>query len=135
LVANAGRNGGVTIFVHGDKDVAVAVVNPRLNVLLVLNVLPEHRAHGLGSAIVRYLQCNFARVIDSAVPFFRKCGYVAVGESKLGNRYQTQVMVKSSLISLAGRLARLNGLPGKRTLKKTRTAGRRRRPEAEADHR
>ncbi len=59
------------IFVFVDEDVAVAVVNPAINTLLVLNVLPEHRSHGLGSAILRYLQCNFARVVEGAIPFFR----------------------------------------------------------------
>lgn len=88
-------------------DVAVSIVNARLNVLLVLNVLPAHRSHGLGSAIVRYLQCNFARVIESAVPFFERNGYTRIGDMKQGNRYRTQVMVKAALIPLAGRISRL----------------------------
>ena len=62
------------IFVFVDEDVAVAVVNPAINTLLVLNVLPEHRSHGLGSAILRYLQCNFARVVEGAIPFFERNG-------------------------------------------------------------
>jgi hypothetical protein len=48
-------------------------------------------------------------VLESAVPFFERNGYTAVGELKHGNRLNTQVMVKSSLIPLAGRIARIYG--------------------------
>ena len=105
----AARNGGALAFIHDGIDVAVAVVNPALNVLLVLNVEPAHRKHGLGSAILAYLQCNFARVLESAIPFFERNGYQSVGPMKSGNRYKTQVMVKSSLLPLAGRVARIYG--------------------------
>lgn len=88
---------------------AVALINPRLNVLLVLNVLPEHRSHGLGSAALRYLQCNFARVLSTVVPWFERNGYVSMGKLKKGNRLYTQVMVKASLIPLAGRMKALYG--------------------------
>ncbi len=81
---------------------------------------------------MRYLQCNFARVIASAIPFFRKCGYQEVGALKAGKRYSTQVMVKSSLMPLAGRIARL--LEGKHTTKKERPSGRRRRTKAKGNH-
>lgn len=101
------KNGGVFVFSHAGIDVACACVNPKTNTLMVLNVLPEHRSHGLGSALLRYLQANFARVVESAVPFFERNGYTAVGAMKCGNSLNTQVMVKSSLIPLAGRLALL----------------------------
>jgi hypothetical protein len=39
------------------------------------------------------------------VPFFERNGYVSRGNLKLGNRLKTQVMVKSSLLTLAGRVA------------------------------
>ncbi len=79
------------------------------NVLLVLNVDPHHRSHGLGTAILRYVQANFARVLESAVPFFERNGYTCVGSLKRGNSLNTQVMIKSSLIPLAGRIAKLYG--------------------------
>ena len=99
-------NGGVFIFQHAGEDVAVALVNPRLNSLLVLTVLPNHRSHGLGSAIIAYLQCNFARVLESAIPFFERQGYRQIGDLKAGVRFNTGIMVKSALIPLAGRLPR-----------------------------
>lgn len=107
MVLDKTRNGGAMLFTLDGLDVAAAVVNPRLNVLLVLNVLPSHRGHGLGRALVDYLQCNFARVVQSAVPFFERCGYVTIGKAKKGNRLYTQVMVRASLLKLAGRMAKL----------------------------
>ena len=101
------RNGGCTIFRFGGEDIGVSIVNPMKNVLLVLNVDPEHRSHGLGTAILRYVQANFARVLESAVPFFERNGYTCVGELKRGNSLNTQVMIKSGLIPLAGRLTQI----------------------------
>ena len=101
----ATRNGGCTIFQYGGEDVALSIVNPMTNVLLVLNVSPQHRSHGLGTALLRYVQPNFARVLESAVPFFARNGYTKVGELKRGNKLNTQIMIKSSLITLAGRLS------------------------------
>jgi len=105
LVAICSRNGGCTIFRWQNYDIGVAVVNPMKNTLLVLNVDPGHRSHGLGSAILRYVQPNFARVLESAVPFFERNGYASVGSLKRGNSLNTQVMIKSSLRSLAGRIS------------------------------
>ncbi len=95
------------VFALDGQDVGVAIVNPSINTLLVLNVHPRHRSHGLGAAILRYLQCNFARVLESAVPFFERNGYKAMGQMHQGKSLKTQVMIKSSLIPLAGRVARL----------------------------
>lgn len=97
-------NGGLIFFRFNAQDVAGALVNPRLNTLLVLNVSKEHRGHGCGRAVVDYLKCNFARVVESAIPFFKSCGYVAIGEMKKGRSFNTQVMVRESLLSVAGRL-------------------------------
>jgi len=94
----------VTLYTFAAEDVAVSIVNPALNDLLVLNVLPAHRSHGMGARVLDYLQVNFARVIDSAVPWFERQGYVIAGEPNQGKRYITRVMVKKSLLSLAGRL-------------------------------
>jgi len=105
LVSTATRNGGAFVFCLDAEDIAVAIVNPATNCLTVLNVSPSHRSHGLGSAILRYLQCNFARVLEAAVPFFERNGYVSRGKIKTGKRLKTQVMVKSSLLTLAGRVA------------------------------
>lgn len=103
------KNGGIFVFTVAESDAACAAVNPKSNTLMVLNILPEHRSHGLGSAILRYLQANFARVVETAVPFFERNGYTPVGAMKRGNSLNTQVMIKSSLIPLAGRLAVLWG--------------------------
>ncbi len=107
LVKAAARNGGAIVFIFAGFDAAVAVVNPKLNCLLVLNVHPRHRAHGLGTAVLAYLQCNFARVLESAIPFFERNGYTAIGEMKQGNALKTQIMVKKSLLDLAGRVSRV----------------------------
>jgi GNAT superfamily N-acetyltransferase len=107
MVLKAASNGGVFVFQFANEDIAVAVVNPALNCLTVLNVAPEHRSHGLGAAILRYLQCNFARVMESAVPFFERNGYTARGPMKIGKSLKTQVMVKSSLLTLAGRVSKI----------------------------
>ncbi len=107
LVLKCTMNGGATIWQYHGEDIGVALVNPKYNVLMVLNVLPQHRNHGIGSAMLRYLQCNFARVLESAVPFFERNGYKAIGQMKTGKRLRTQIMVKASLIPLAGRVAKM----------------------------
>jgi hypothetical protein len=107
MALKAASNGGVFVFAFAGEDIAVAVVNPALNCLTVLNVSPEHRSHGLGGAILRYLQCNFARVLESAVPFFARNGYTPRGALKIGKSLKTQVMVKSSLLTLAGRVSEI----------------------------
>jgi hypothetical protein len=104
IVLISTRNGGCTIFRFAGEDIGVSVVNPMKNVMLVLNVDPRHRSHGLGSAILRYCVPNFARVLETAVPFFERNGYAKIGNLKRGNALNTQIMVKSSLIPLAGRL-------------------------------
>ena len=109
LVSRCAMNGGVFVAVLDSQDLAVAVVNPAINCLLVLNIHPAHRSHGLGAAILRYLQCNFARVLESAVPFFERNGYQSVGSMHQGKTLKTQVMIKSDLISLAGRIAKIYG--------------------------
>lgn len=101
------RNGGCTIFRFAGEDIGVAIVNPMKNVLLVLNVAPHHRSHGLGTAILHYVQANFARVLEAAVPFFKRNGYTCVGSLKRGNSLNTQLMIKSKLIPLAGRLSEI----------------------------
>lgn len=105
LYASAARNGGAMFFLVGDRDAAVALIQPRTNCLLVLCVAPEFRNAGLGRAIVAYCQVSFARVIESAVPFFRGCGFIGIGEPKMGKRWKTQIMVLGSLRDLAGRVS------------------------------
>lgn len=113
------RNGGSILFLHLGEPVAVAIVNTKHGVLLALNVLPDHRGHGLGAAIVDYLMPNFARVLDSKVPWFRRRGYTSVGEQKRGLRHRTQIMVRSGLIPLAGRLTRILAQRKKRNIADT----------------
>lgn len=101
------RNGGLIIFTYQNKDVGVAMMNTRVNCLLVLNVIPEHRSHGLGTAIIRYTTPTWVRAIDSAKPYFEKLGFTSVGDQKQGRRFMTQIMVKSTLLSLGGRVTRI----------------------------
>ena len=116
LYAVSTRNGGATFFTVDGGDAAVALVQPRTNCLLVLCVVPAFRGRGLGQGIVAYLQCNFARVIDSAVPFFERCGYLSIGEPKMGKRWKTQVMCLKSLTELAGRVSRVLGDPASNSI-------------------
>lgn len=101
------RNGGVVVFQIEGRDAAVAMVQPRTNCLMVLCVHPAFRNRGLGREIVEYLQTSFARVIESAVAFFEHCGFVSIGEAKMGKRWKTQIMVRKSVMELAGRVAAL----------------------------
>jgi GNAT superfamily N-acetyltransferase len=105
LYATSSRNGGAMFFTVDGRDAAVALINPRTNCLLVLCVAPAFRGRGLGQAIVAYLQVSFARVIESAVPFFERCGFVGLGEPKMGKRWKTQIMVLKRLRELAGRVS------------------------------
>jgi len=106
-VTKNARNGGLLFFLHAGIDCAVAVVNPRRNVLLVLNVIPSHRGHGLGTAAVKYMQCSFVRAIESKVPYFEAIGYTSIGDWKQGRTFKTRIMVKNGLMQLAGRVAAL----------------------------
>lgn len=96
--------GGLLFFVHNGSDVAVAMISPRTNTLMVLNVHPAHRSHGLGAKIIDYVMPNFARVIESAVPWFEHQGYIGLGEWKMGRKFRTRIMVSGSLHELAGRV-------------------------------
>lgn len=98
------ENGGLLFFQIEGEDAAVAVVNARKSILIVFNVLPKFRGSGLGKQIIEYLRPNFARVVESAVPFFIKCGYEPLGEMKMGQSLKTQIMVRSNLLGLSGRL-------------------------------
>lgn len=101
--------GGVWFASLDGVDVAAAIVHPRRSVLIALNVSPKHRGHGLGSVFLRYLAPNWARVIEDRVPWFEAQGFQSVGQLKQGRALRTQIMVRSDLIGLAGRLdARLS---------------------------
>jgi GNAT superfamily N-acetyltransferase len=104
---SAARNGGVIIARVGDEDAAVAMTNPRLNSLNVLNVLPQYRKQGVGAVFVEYLKCNWARVVENAVPWFEKQGYQKIGAMKQGRRLRTQIMAYRLLFELGARLRRL----------------------------
>jgi GNAT superfamily N-acetyltransferase len=101
------RNGGALMYLLDDQIVAVSLVNAHHGVLLALNIVPQHRGHGIGSAIVNFLMPNFARVVSDKVGWFEKRGYVKVGSEKMGRSLKTQIMVRRELLSLAGRLNRL----------------------------
>lgn len=97
-------NGGGFWFHFRGEAAAVGILNPRLSSLGALAVAREHRGHGLGKAIVEFLQPNFVRAIEDKVPFFEKLGFVPVGAMKQGIRLNVQVMCRKSLFGLAGRL-------------------------------
>ena len=80
LYATCARNGGVCFFRVGSTDAAVAMIGMRTNCLLVLCVEPHFRRLGLGAAALAYLQCSFARVVESAVPWFERQGFISIGE-------------------------------------------------------
>ncbi|MDE2098299.1 MAG: hypothetical protein KGL39_13685 [Patescibacteria group bacterium] len=90
-----------------DEDAAVAVVNIRRGVLLVLNVAPAYRSQGVGRFLLNYLRPNFARVIESAVPWFERNGYACTGTPKQGRKFKTYVMIRKELIGFAGRAAKI----------------------------
>ena len=109
MIQTSARNGGMCFAVFSGQIVAVALVNPRYSQLNVLNVMPEHRGHGIGKAFVNYLACNFARVVENKVSFFESCGYVRIGEMKHGRTLRTQTMARKNLFQLAGRMRKLLG--------------------------
>jgi GNAT superfamily N-acetyltransferase len=108
-MASAGQNGGLFIFRRGIEDVAIAIINPRLGVLQVLNVAKEFRSKGVGDAVLKFLKPNFVRAIESAVAWFERRGYKPLGKWKQGRRYRTRVMVRENLITLVGRIWKVFG--------------------------
>lgn len=103
LYKRAALQGGVVVYSFGGVDVAVSIINPRLGNMTVLCVAPDHRGHGLGSAIVRYLIPNFVRALESSAGWFAKLGYLPVC-TKRGRTLNTTIMVRGELLKLAGRL-------------------------------
>eukprot|EP00913_Durusdinium_trenchii_P035349 g33079.t1 len=83
-------NGGGFWFRYQGDTAGVGILNPRLSSMTALAVAEEHRGHGLGSAIVEFLQPNFVRAIEDKIPYFEKLGFVAVGEMKRGIRLNVQ---------------------------------------------
>lgn len=105
MVARCTHNGGLLFFVaENGVDAAAALVNPARGVLLVLNVEPAMRGRGVGEFALNYIKPNFARVVESAVPWFEARGYTAIGTWKQGRSLRTRVMVRAALPALAGRL-------------------------------
>lgn len=104
MVARCARNGGLLFFVVDGLDAAVVLVNPRNNVLTVMCVRPNLRGCGLGGRVLQFVKPNFVRAVEGAVPWFERQGYKPIGEWKIGRALRTRMMVRESLISLAGRL-------------------------------
>ena len=101
------ENGGSLFYIYDAEPIAVSLINPHLGILLALNVLPTHRSHGLGRAIMNFLVPNFSRVIESKVPWFESQGYRKIGTLKKGQSLNTQIMARGALFTLAGRLQRV----------------------------
>lgn len=98
------NNGGALFYIFAGGIVAASLINPKNGVLLVLNVHPQHRGHGLGGTIINFLMPNFARVLETKVPWFEKNGYVSIGRLKSGLKLKTQIMIRKNLLTLAGNL-------------------------------
>jgi GNAT superfamily N-acetyltransferase len=105
---NKAKNGGCLLFKFKDEITAVSIINPHYGCLLVLNVIPRHRGHGLGRAIVNFLMPNFARVVEHKVDWFKNCGYIPIGKMKKGVSLKTQIMARKELFTLAGRIKNLD---------------------------
>jgi GNAT superfamily N-acetyltransferase len=105
----ASNNGGALFYEFDGEIVAVTLINPHYGILLVMNVVPKHRGHGLGEAILNFLMPNFIRALDSKVEWFEKRGYKKIGKPKQGRRFQTQLMARQNLFNLAGRLNKVWG--------------------------
>ena len=103
MMTNA-NNGGALFFELDGEAVAVSLINPHHGILLALNVRPEHRSHGLGGAIVKFLVPNFVRAVESKIEWFEKLGYKRIGELKRGISLNTQLMARAALFQLAGNL-------------------------------
>jgi N-acetylglutamate synthase-like GNAT family acetyltransferase len=108
MMRNASQ-GGAIFYEFAGQRVAVSLVNPRLGILLALNVHPAHRGHGLGAAIVRFLIPNFVRAIEDKAPWFERLGYRRIGKMKRGISLNTQVMARTALFDLAGNLRKAWG--------------------------
>lgn len=106
-VRDQARQGGLLFAQVDGKDAAVALINIHLGSLTVLCVHPSQRKQGLGSAFLNYLSPNFARVVESAVPWFERNGYKSIGAMKQGRTLKTQIMVRNQLMNVAGRVRRV----------------------------
>lgn len=98
------NNGGALFYVFEKEIVAVSLINPHYGILLVMNIVPAHRGHGLGGAILSFMMPNFVRAIDYKVAWFEKRGYRKIGEPKQGRRFQTQLLARENLFHLCGKL-------------------------------
>lgn len=107
MVQRNAIQGGLLFYIVEGKDAAVALVNVRNSTLLVLNVLPEFRGHGVGAKFLNLVRPNFARVVEFAVPWFERQGYAKIGEPKKGRKLFTQIMARKELFALAGRVANI----------------------------
>ncbi len=98
------NNGGALLWIFNLEIVAVSLINPNKGILLAMNVHPDHRSHGLGSAMLQFLKPNFVRAIEDRVPWFVARGYRAIGKLKQGRSLKTQVLARDALFGLAGKL-------------------------------
>ena len=104
MMRNANNGGALFYELDGEAVAVSADESAHGRSCSRLNVRPEHRGHGLGDAILKYLVPNFARVVESKIEWFEKRGYRRIGKLKCGISLKTQVMARSALFSLAGNL-------------------------------
>lgn len=103
--ARCARNGGCFFATLDGVDLAVALINPRRGVFNVLSVLPAHRAHGLGSALVHWCRAPLIRSTQQAATFAERFGYSRVAAVQTGRVLEVQMLVDSNVRGLAGRIA------------------------------
>ena len=104
---DSAKQGCASIAHVGGQDVAAAVVNARTGALLVLCVVHEFRSQGVGAWFLGHLSPTFARVLDSAVPWFEAHGYEQTGTVLKGRKHSTAIMIRRGLRELAGRLSKV----------------------------
>jgi hypothetical protein len=103
------RDGGYTLYRVGGELAAVSLMAVSRGLLVTLCVGKKFRGRGVGGWVVDYLVPNFVRAAEPAVPFFAARGYTPIGDWLAGRKLRTRVMVRSSLIGLAGRLREVFG--------------------------
>lgn len=109
MITRYARDGGCQLYLRRGELAAVSLMGMGRLVLTALCVAGSHQGTGLGTWVVGYLKPNFVRATEAAVPWFEARGYTAIGTWKKGRSLRTRVLVRSGIIGLAGRLARVLG--------------------------
>lgn len=103
------REGGAVVLTDTNKrvDVAAALMKTRTHTLMALSVIKSYQGMGIGGLLIDYMMPHWVRALESKIGYFEKLGYVSVGEMKIGRSLNTQIMVRSNLLLVAGRVSRI----------------------------